>query len=266
MQPILAKGLMDRWDSLSLQQKQKEVLEMPAQCHVCGGHGDGMNFMPDAAVGYTGLICHNCTLEHFLQRSNDDDDDCETNDGDGGGDGGDDDYNHDDDGNNGDEDDDDGESIQITNFYTFSCGDNSSSAPAPFSGPNCEATSAVFGVGCRVLVTGLVAARQHNGQMGTVSIAIDESSGRLGVVLDNGAELKIKASNLTAISLAAPPADRAALDDPFAAWITAARARSMPVSGFPPILSRVFTLMLPIFSSFLLLTLSSSTFRPDRLL
>jgi hypothetical protein len=228
MQPILAKELMDRWDSLSLQQKQKEVLEMPARCHVCGGHGDGMNFMPDAAIGYTGLICHNCTMEHFMQRSHDDDDDCDG--GDGGGD-------DDDDGNNSDDDDDDDESVQITNVYAFSRGGNSSSAPAP-----CEAPPpALFEVGCRVLVTGLVAARQHNGQKGAVSIAMDESSGRLGVALDNGTELKIKASNLTAISLAAPPADRATVDDPFAFWITAARAQSMPVSGCPPILSRVFT-------------------------
>jgi hypothetical protein len=69
--------------------------------------------------------------------------------------------------------------------------------------------------------------------MGTVIIAMDEDSGRLAVALDNGAELKIKASNLTAISSAAPPADRAAIDDTFAQWITAARAQSMPLTGCP---------------------------------
>ena len=51
-------------------------------------------------------------------------------------------------------------------------------------------------VGQRVRVVGLVQAQQHNGKPGSVSSAVDESSGRCGVTLDDGSSLNIKPINL----------------------------------------------------------------------
>jgi len=62
---------------------------------------------------------------------------------------------------------------------------SSAFASAPSSSPNRDAPSiSSFQVGSRVRVTGLVAAKQHNGKLGTVSIAIDAVTERLGVELD----------------------------------------------------------------------------------
>jgi ankyrin repeat protein len=54
----------------------------------------------------------------------------------------------------------------------------------------------MFQIGCRVRLTGLVAAQQHNGKSGTLSSALDELTGRLVVTLDEGGSLKIKPCNL----------------------------------------------------------------------
>jgi hypothetical protein len=143
-----------------------------------------------------------------------------------------------------DDDDDGDESVNITNVYTGAFGGAAtpSSASAPFCSPNVETLSAQFEVGCRVRVTGLVSAGQHNGQTGTVSIALDKHTGRLGVELDNGGQLKIKECNLDALSPAASSCSGAAVaheasssddPDPFALWVTAARAQSMPLTGCP---------------------------------
>jgi hypothetical protein len=144
-----------------------------------------------------------------------------------------------------DDDDDDDESVTITNVYTFGGAATQSTpsfASAPFCSPNVEPPSAPFEVGCRVRVTGLVSAGQHNGQTGTVSIALDKDTGRLGVALDNGGQLKIKECNLDALSPAASSCSGAAVaheasssddPDPFALWVTAARAQSMPLTGCP---------------------------------
>ena len=51
-------------------------------------------------------------------------------------------------------------------------------------------------VGQRVRVVGLVQAQQHNGKPGSVSSAVDESSGRCIVTLDDGSSLNIKPINL----------------------------------------------------------------------
>jgi hypothetical protein len=77
MEPVKAKLLNDRWDSLTPQQKQMEILKMPDVCHVCGSGGDGMHFMPDPSVGYTKLLCSECCSNRLLQGCNDDDDDDE---------------------------------------------------------------------------------------------------------------------------------------------------------------------------------------------
>ncbi len=143
-----------------------------------------------------------------------------------------------------DDDDDDDESVIITNISTFggaATQSTPSSASAHFCSPNVE-PSAPFEVGRRVRVTGLVSAGQHNGQTGTISIALDKVTGRLGVALDNGSQLKIKKCNLDALSPAASSCSGAAVaheasssddPDPFALWVTAARAQSMPLTGCP---------------------------------
>lgn len=51
-------------------------------------------------------------------------------------------------------------------------------------------------VGQRVRVTGSVQAQQHNGKPGSVSGAVDESSGRCCVTLDDGSSLNFKPINL----------------------------------------------------------------------
>ncbi len=50
-------------------------------------------------------------------------------------------------------------------------------------------------------VAGLVAAHQHNGKSGTVCSAVDQSTGRVEVTLDEGGSLKIKPFNLVPILL-----------------------------------------------------------------
>ena len=48
-------------------------------------------------------------------------------------------------------------------------------------------------------VAGLVAAHQHNGKSGTVCSAVDQSTGRVDVTLDEGGSLKMKPFNLVPI-------------------------------------------------------------------
>ena len=60
-----------------------------------------------------------------------------------------------------------------------------------------------FQLGSRVSVSGLVAAKQHNGKTGTVC-SHDDRTGRFDVMLDEGGSLKIKSSNLVASVVAAP--------------------------------------------------------------
>jgi len=55
-----------------------------------------------------------------------------------------------------------------------------------------------FAPGSRVQVAGLASAQQHNGKVGTVCGAADESTGRCSVLLDDGSQLTIKPCNLTA--------------------------------------------------------------------
>ena len=245
MEPVKAKLLMDRWDSLTPQQKQMEILKMPPVCHVCGSGGDGMHFMPDAAVGYTKLLCSTCCRNCLLQGFNDDD-----------------------------HDDDEAPNICFSGAAAMQP-DSSAFASAPSSSPNRDAPSISFQVGSRVRVTGLVAAKQHNGKMGTVSIAIDAVTERLGVELDEGASLKIKASNLVPLSPApasisgaavtrstssaaastpsigslpftpskplshTSPSDDPPAPAPFDSWVSAARAQSLNLTGHlcPPLVS-----------------------------
>jgi len=145
---------------------------------------------------------------------------------------------------------------------------SSAFASAPSSSPNRDAPSiSSFQVGSRVRVTGLVAAKQHNGKLGTVSIAIDAVTERLGIELDEGASLKIKACNLVPLSpdpasisgaavtrstssaaastpsigslpftpsmpLSPPsPSDDPPAPAPFDSWVSSARAQSLSLSG-----------------------------------
>jgi hypothetical protein len=66
--------------------------------------------------------------------------------------------------------------------------------------PLISGSSVSFQVGSRVRITGLVEAKQHNSKMGTVCNAIEVGTKRLGVDLDEGGTLKIKACNLVALS------------------------------------------------------------------
>jgi hypothetical protein len=75
MKPYVAKILIDRWDTLTEQQRQKRVLEMPQECYLCGvGGTDEVTFAPDPAVGYTKLYCSKCCLSSLLQGFDDEDD------------------------------------------------------------------------------------------------------------------------------------------------------------------------------------------------
>ena len=82
MEPFLAKLLIDRWDTLTKEQRMTRTLKIPPQCYICGVDrdsfdGDGfVHFSPDPRVGYTKLYCSQCCL-HSLEASHDDDDDDE---------------------------------------------------------------------------------------------------------------------------------------------------------------------------------------------
>ena len=81
MEPFLAKLLIDRWDSLTTEQRMTRTLEIPPQCYICGVDSDSfdgngsVHFAPDPRVGYTKLYCSQCCLHSLLQASDDDDDD-----------------------------------------------------------------------------------------------------------------------------------------------------------------------------------------------
>jgi len=68
------------------------------------------------------------------------------------------------------------------------------SAPGslPMAAPEC----AQFDLGCRVRVMGLVQAAQHNGKMGVVIAPLDLQTGRIGVKLEEGCEIRIKPCNM----------------------------------------------------------------------
>ena len=53
-----------------------------------------------------------------------------------------------------------------------------------------------FGLGCRVRVVGLAQASHHNGKLGAVIAPLDAQTGRLGVKLQDGAEIRIKSCNV----------------------------------------------------------------------
>jgi WD40 repeat protein len=59
-----------------------------------------------------------------------------------------------------------------------------------------SAESAEFDVGCRVRVVGLVQAAHHNGKTGVVISSSDTQTGRIGVELEDGAEVLIKPCNM----------------------------------------------------------------------
>jgi hypothetical protein len=55
--PFFAKLLIDRWDTLTTEQRMMRALEIPPQCYICGVDsdsfdGDGfVHFSPDPRVG-----------------------------------------------------------------------------------------------------------------------------------------------------------------------------------------------------------------------
>ena len=60
--------------------------------------------------------------------------------------------------------------------------------------PTSESTE--FDLGSRVRVAGLVQASHHNGKTGVVIAAVDPQTGRVGVELEDGAEIRIKPCNM----------------------------------------------------------------------
>lgn len=87
-----------------------------------------------------------------------------------------------------------------------------------------------FQVGSRVRITGLVEAKQHNSKMGTVCIAIEVGTGRLGVDLDEGGTLKIKACNLIAL----PPTQASFSGSAFSSSTSTLCTGALPIPRRPP--------------------------------
>ncbi len=56
--------------------------------------------------------------------------------------------------------------------------------------------STEFDLGSRVRVAGLVQASHHNGKTGVIIAALDPQTGRMGVELEDGAEIRIKTCNM----------------------------------------------------------------------
>jgi hypothetical protein len=56
--------------------------------------------------------------------------------------------------------------------------------------------STEFDLGSRVRVAGLVQASHHNGKTGVIIAALDPQTGRMGVELEDGAEIRIKPCNM----------------------------------------------------------------------
>jgi len=89
---------------------------------------------------------------------------------------------------------------------------------------------AQFDLGCRVRVMGLVQAAHHNGKMGVVITPLDLQTGRIGVELEDGSEVRIKPCNMQ-LQLypddAAPAAAQASAAEPTpASPISAASSES----------------------------------------
>ena len=59
-----------------------------------------------------------------------------------------------------------------------------------------SAETTEFDLGCRVRVVGLVQAAHHNGKTGVVVAPSDTQTGRIGVELEDGAEVRIKPCNM----------------------------------------------------------------------
>ncbi len=53
-----------------------------------------------------------------------------------------------------------------------------------------------FGLGSRVRVVGLGHASHHNGKLGAVIAPLDAQTGRLGVKLEDGTQVRIKSCNV----------------------------------------------------------------------
>jgi hypothetical protein len=193
MEPFLAKLLIDRWDSLTTEERMTRTLAIPPQCYICGVDsdsfdGDGfVHFSPDPRVGYTKVYCSQCCFQRLLEASDDDNDD-------------------DDEGCDDDE---------------FSVGGASQPAPsssAPLTAPNLLASALVLinsqssplmiqsirrlclrlripmqppsdtiNIGSRVIIEGLQASPELNGRTG-VTLAFTEESGRWSVQIDAGME------------------------------------------------------------------------------
>ncbi len=161
-----------RWDALSDHQKTAEVMKMPQQCHRCGADSSGTNFTPDASVGYTKLLCSQCCVRELMFAGGR--------------------------GRSGDNYDDGHDEDDYDETYR---GAAPPGHPASSASSSERGSSSPWPVGSRVRITGLVAAPQHNGKVGTVCGALDVGTGRLAVALDDAGakKLKIKASNLVAL-------------------------------------------------------------------